>query len=64
MYNRRWHGIKREKLAKKLHTHTYTPTHTYRETLTHTNTLQQKGCNRRDRRAKQTNKGKLYIHVT
>lgn len=62
MYNRRWHGIKREKLAKKLHTHVHTLTHTYRET--HTNTVQQKRCNRKDRRAKKTNKGKLYIHVT
>lgn len=62
MYNRRWHGIKREKLAKKLHTHLHAHSHIQRNT--HTNTLQQKGCNRRDRRAKQTNKGKLYIHVT
>lgn len=36
MYNRRWHGIKREKLAKKLHTHTYTRSLTHTEKHTQT----------------------------
>lgn len=38
MYNRRWHGIKREKLAKKLHTLTHAHSHIQRNTHTHEHT--------------------------
>lgn len=48
-------GIKQEKLAKKLLTHTETlshaNSHTEQHGETHTHTLRQNGSNRRDRRA-------------
>lgn len=58
-------GIKREKLAKKLHSLTHTYTRSLTHTEKHTHYSRKDVTEKWDRRAKaKTNKGKLYIHVT